>query len=469
MWRRWSRNYSRRNSAHAAWRRASGARLLALPRLPAHLVLQSNSLIGNSTFIWLHSLAKSSAPHAHSLGDGVVANVVLKDTKATQRLDRYHVRLAKWRCSSAYSSAPRTAARFEPGGDPSALAAAGKFEWPQVPVYLLAQMLGACLGAFWSGRIKPISTRRRAMPASLLCFATGSRHSRDGPNLVSENHWHVLASFAVLTSRVRAAGGLARCAPGGQCSGDRPLLGGTTGYAINPARDLGPRLMHALLPLPNKGTSDWNYAWIPVWTIIGGLVAAVYRGNFDVRRPILRAQPAVTVPHAYGNGGVLRRCFEGTWPTLERSANCSGIHARGARAAVVTLWRTSSSVRAARCADKRPGDHRQTARDVKAGGALASPRWPTSLKTLASKVPTFEEANQLPPVIVLTASGGGVKSTTLPSIQLRRGRTGNSRRKARGPAMRPRRERRDGRLDGQRRVGGGWRRGPHRVRYWRWA
>ena len=57
-------------------------------------------------------------------------------------------------------------------------------------------------------------------------------------------------------------------------------LGGTTGYAINPARDLGPRLMHALLPIPNKRDSDWNYAWIPVaGPIIGSLVAAlIYRG-----------------------------------------------------------------------------------------------------------------------------------------------------------------------------------------------
>ena len=53
-------------------------------------------------------------------------------------------------------------------------------------------------------------------------------------------------------------------------------LGGTTGYAINPARDLGPRLMHALLPIPNKGDSDWSYAWIPVLgPILGGLAGAL--------------------------------------------------------------------------------------------------------------------------------------------------------------------------------------------------
>ena len=116
----------------------------------------------------------------------------------------------------------------------------------------------------------------------LAVFCTGPAIRASGLNLVSEIIGTAVLVYAVLhiTSPSGGLGSLDALPVALVVLVIGLSLGGTTGYAINPARDLGPRLMHALLPLHNKGHSDWNYAWIPVLgPIIGGLVAAlIYRG-----------------------------------------------------------------------------------------------------------------------------------------------------------------------------------------------
>jgi glycerol uptake facilitator protein len=217
------------------------------------------------------------------LGDGVVANVVLKGTKGNN--SGWIVITFGWAMAvfvGVFVSASASGAHLNPAVT-VALATAGKFDWHQVPDYVLAQMLGACLGAFlvWA-QYKPHFEVTESQDGKLAVFCTAPAIRAAGLNLVSEIIGTAVLVYAVL--HIRPSGGLGSLDA-------LPValvvlviglsLGGTTGYAINPARDLGPRLVHALLPLPNKGHSDWNYAWIPVLgPIIGGLVAAlIYRAT----------------------------------------------------------------------------------------------------------------------------------------------------------------------------------------------
>ena len=217
------------------------------------------------------------------LGDGVVANVVLKGTKGNN--SGWIVITFGWAMAvfvGVFVSAAASGAHLNPAVT-VALAAAGKFEWAQVPVYLLAQMLGACLGAFlvWA-HYKPHFDATESQDGKLAVFCTAPAIRATGPNLLSEIIGTAVLVYAVLhiTSPSTGLGSLDALPVALVVLVVGLSLGGTTGYAINPARDLAPRLMHALLPIPNKGHSDWNYAWIPVLgPIIGGLVAAlIYRG-----------------------------------------------------------------------------------------------------------------------------------------------------------------------------------------------
>jgi glycerol uptake facilitator protein len=116
----------------------------------------------------------------------------------------------------------------------------------------------------------------------LACFCTGPAIRSPGSNFLSE----VIGTFVLVL--VASSLFSHRLAPGGLAPGLGPVLvgalvwsiglslGATTGYAINPARDFGPRLVHSLLPIPGKGTSDWSYAWVPVLgPVAGGIAAAV--------------------------------------------------------------------------------------------------------------------------------------------------------------------------------------------------
>ncbi|MBB5323540.1 glycerol uptake facilitator protein [Anoxybacillus tepidamans] len=160
-----------------------------------------------------------------------------------------------------------------------ALAFNGDFPWVDVPTYIVAQFLGAIIGAtvvflhylpHWNETDDP--------SVKLGVFATGPAVPNPFANLLSE----IIGSFILIVG-ILAIGankftdGLNPFIVGFLIVGIGLSLGGTTGYAINPARDLGPRIAHFLLPIPGKGSSNWSYAWIPV---IGPALGGSFGGLF---------------------------------------------------------------------------------------------------------------------------------------------------------------------------------------------
>jgi glycerol uptake facilitator protein len=216
------------------------------------------------------------------LGDGVVANVVLKGTKGNN--SGWIVITFGWAMAvfvGAFVSAAASGAHLNPAVTVG-LAAAGKFGWDHVPIYLVGQMIGACLGSFlvWA-QYKSHFDVTESQDSKLGVFCTAPAIRATGLNLLSEIIGTFVLVYAVLhiTSPSGGLGALDALPVGLVVLVVGLSLGGTTGYAINPARDLGPRLMHALLPIPGKRDSDWSYAWVPVaGPVIGGLLAAlIYR------------------------------------------------------------------------------------------------------------------------------------------------------------------------------------------------
>ena len=225
------------------------------------------------------------------LGNGVVANVVLKGTKGEN--GGWMVITSGWGVAVAmavYAVGRISGAHLNPAVT-IALAAIGSFPWADVPKFILAQMIGAFAGAVlvWLAYF-PHWRLTDDTGAKLGSFATAPAVRHTASNLVAE-----IVGTAVLLFGILAIAGNAQTLirPGDIdlsvvfSRGLQPLLvgilvlgvglslGGPTGYAINPARDLGPRLAHALLPIAGKGSSDWSYAWIPVvGPIIGGLLGA---------------------------------------------------------------------------------------------------------------------------------------------------------------------------------------------------
>jgi glycerol uptake facilitator protein len=220
------------------------------------------------------------------LGDGVVANVVLKDTKGNN--GGWIVITTAWGLAvfvGVVVAGPYSGAHLNPAVT-LALAIAGKFAWANVIPYIIAQFAGACMGAFLVWIMYYDHFKRTNDPASILAvFCTGPAVRNYISNIASE----VIGAFVLLFTIFYIAGAEitpAKTPIGLGSIGAIPVallvwviglsLGGTTGYAINPARDLGPRFMHMLLPIKGKGTSDWTYAWIPVIApLIGASIAAV--------------------------------------------------------------------------------------------------------------------------------------------------------------------------------------------------
>ncbi len=216
------------------------------------------------------------------LGNGVVANAVLKDTKGED--GGWIVITAGWAIGvfvGVFSVAPYSGAHINPAVTIS-LAVAGQFDWALVPLYVLAQLLGAMLG----GGLVFLHYRRHYArtndpDAKRATFSTGPAIRSTWDNFFSEALGTFVLVFAVLyivTPTVgdqnASLGALDALPVALVVFGIGLSLGGTTGYAINPARDLGPRIMHALLPIPRKGSSDWGYAWIPVLgPLVGGALA----------------------------------------------------------------------------------------------------------------------------------------------------------------------------------------------------
>jgi glycerol uptake facilitator protein len=220
------------------------------------------------------------------LGDGVVANVVLKDTKGNN--SGWIVITTAWGLAvfvGVVVAGPYSGAHLNPAVT-LALAIAGKFAWANVIPYIIAQFAGACMGAFLVWIMYYDHFKRTNDPASILAvFCTGPAVRNYISNIASE----VIGAFVLLFTIFYIAGAEitpAKTPIGLGSVGAIPVallvwviglsLGGTTGYAINPARDLGPRFMHMLLPIKGKGTSDWAYAWIPVIApLAGAAIAAI--------------------------------------------------------------------------------------------------------------------------------------------------------------------------------------------------
>ncbi len=213
------------------------------------------------------------------LGDGVVANVVLKGTKGEN--SGWIVISFGWGMAvfvAVFIVAAYSGAHINPAVT-LGLAVAGKFAWGQVPMYLLAQFIGAAIGAFlvWLHYRDHFAATPDG-DAKLAVFCTGPAIRNTFSNFISEVIGTFVLVFAVLYIAAPDVGlGALDAMPVGLLVLVIGLcLGGTTGYAINPARDLSPRLMHFLLPIPNKRDSDWGYAWIPVLgPFVGGTLAGL--------------------------------------------------------------------------------------------------------------------------------------------------------------------------------------------------
>lgn len=213
------------------------------------------------------------------LGQGVVANVVLPKTKGQN--SGWIVISFGWAIAvfvGVYCSAPSSKAHLNPAVT-LAFACLGKFPWSQVPVYIAAQLLGAMTGSL----LAFLSYRGHfAQPGDpdgkLAAFCTGPAIRNAVDNLVTEiiGTFVLILGVLYIASPTSSLGALDALPVALLVLGIGLSLGGPTGYAINPARDLGPRIMHTLLPIPGKRDGDWGYAWIPVLgPILGSLLAAV--------------------------------------------------------------------------------------------------------------------------------------------------------------------------------------------------
>lgn len=227
------------------------------------------------------------------LGNGVVANVLLQRTKGER--GGWIVITAGWglavfvgvTCSQEYSGA-----HINPAVT-LGLAIAGKFQWALLPGYIAAQFLGAAVGGLLVYLVyQPHYVATEDADAKLATFCTGPAIRQSATNLLAE----VLGTFTLVltvllfatprlvidsqtTAEIFGLGALGALPVGLLVFSIGLSLGGTTGYAINPARDLSPRAVHTLLPIPRKRDSDWSYAWVPLFGPLVGaaLAAGLYR------------------------------------------------------------------------------------------------------------------------------------------------------------------------------------------------
>ena len=212
------------------------------------------------------------------LGDGVVANVLLNKSKGNG--GGWIVITMGWAMGvfvAVYSVAGFSGAHLNPAVT-IGLATAGKFDWSNVPLYIAAQFIGAMLGALivWIGYRQHFNeTKEQDIQLAVFCNAPAIRSTVN--NLLTEIIGTFVLVFGVLLiiPPSNSLGSLNALPVALLVLGIGLGLGGPTGYAINPARDLGPRIMHAILPIKGKGSSDWGYSWIPVvGPVLGGLLAA---------------------------------------------------------------------------------------------------------------------------------------------------------------------------------------------------
>jgi glycerol uptake facilitator protein len=225
-------------------------------------------------------------------GDGVVAGVLLRNSKAEN--SGWIVITFGWAMGVAiavYAVGRISGAHINPAVT-IGLASIGAFDWVQVPGYIIAQFLGAFVGAVLVWLAYLPHWEETADPGLKLgVFCTAPAIYRTVPNLITEIIGTAVLVFGVLgivsnAQQIQQASdvdlssvytfGVVPLIVGLLVLGIGLSLGGPTGYAINPARDLGPRIAHAVLPIAGKGDNDWGYSWIPVvGPIIGGIIGAV--------------------------------------------------------------------------------------------------------------------------------------------------------------------------------------------------
>jgi len=221
------------------------------------------------------------------LGDGVVAGVLLAKSKANA--SGWIVITTAWAFAvfaGVVVAGPFSGAHLNPavtlGLAVNTVLAGGELDATLFGTYIVAEMVGAMIGAFLVFlHYYPHWAETEDQGLKLAVFSTGPAIRNTVWNFISE----VIGTF-VLVFVIFCFGNNNADAGGLGAVGALPVaflvlviglaLGGTTGYAINPARDLGPRIMHAILPIPGKGGSDWSYSWIPeVGPLVGGVVAAI--------------------------------------------------------------------------------------------------------------------------------------------------------------------------------------------------
>ena len=220
------------------------------------------------------------------LGNGVVANVVLKGTKGNS--GGWIVITTGWALAvftGVVIAGPYSGAHLNPAVT-IGLAVAGKFPWAQVPLFIAAQMTGAMLGSVIVWLMYGdhfTATTETGLKSAVFYTTPAIKNSR--LNFTSE----AVGTFVLLLAVFYITNGefgKEKTPIGLGSIGAIPVafivwsiglsLGGTTGYAINPARDLGPRIIHSIIPLKGKDRTDWKYAWIPVVApITGAAIAAI--------------------------------------------------------------------------------------------------------------------------------------------------------------------------------------------------
>jgi glycerol uptake facilitator protein len=222
------------------------------------------------------------------LGNGVVANVVLKGTKGNN--SGWIVITTAWALAvfmGVVIAGPYSGAHLNPAVT-IGLAIIGKFSWANVPLYIIAQLAGAMLGSLlvWLMYKDHFdATDDKGLKAAPFATSPAIRNLKS--NLLSEVIGTFVLIFVIFYFTNADMGITDNKTPIGLGSlGAIPVaflvwaiglsLGGTTGYAINPVRDLGPRIIHAIIPMKGKGSNDWSYAWVPIiGPILGATLAAL--------------------------------------------------------------------------------------------------------------------------------------------------------------------------------------------------
>ncbi|WP_416199195.1 MIP/aquaporin family protein [Sporanaerobacter sp.] len=221
------------------------------------------------------------------LGSGVCCNVSLKKSKGQN--SGWIVIAAGWGFAvaiAAYTTGWVSGAHLNPAVS-IAMAVLGNLSWKLVPGYIISQILGAIVGAMLAyAAFKDHFAETDDKDAKLGVFCTAPAIRNFRRNFITEVIGTAMLVVGILGTgnANNAVGPLGPMLAGIVVFSIGLSLGGPTGYAINPARDLGPRIAHAILPIPNKRDSDWEYAWVPIFgPVVGGIVGAlIYNLIFNI-------------------------------------------------------------------------------------------------------------------------------------------------------------------------------------------